>query len=51
MNDLPCTKCWEEKQKKGGDIFDVVTKHFVDAIKKTAKCSVCGDIQDVEIIE
>ena len=48
--ELACNNCWEEKQKNGGDMFDVNTEHAFDYKTKTAKCTVCGNVQDVEVL-
>lgn len=44
--ELECNQCWE-KQGRG---FDVMTEHKVNIKDKTATCSICGDVQDIEVI-
>jgi len=50
MMELACEHCWEEKQKKGGDVFDVYTEHDIDEKTSTAKCTKCGYAQQIEMI-
>jgi len=46
MRRLECEGCWE---KQGGG-FDVLTDHIFDVETSTAKCTICGTVQDIEII-
>ena len=45
MIELECYDCW----KKAGEGYDVDTLHTINSKDSTAKCSVCGCVQDVEL--
>ena len=45
--ELECEQCW----RNNGKGYDVITEHTVDYENRTAKCTVCGCIQHIELMD